>query len=139
MGGSFTGARALFCDGKKVRDALYAVFGTPGSQPFIDAKKHQQLFWEVANGDYEGRWDDLYDAYLKAGVIDPPKSNWPYYLQTLGAENIMTIAQARYDGLSGDKSMDVETHKAKGNHKVHRKDNKDSITIDSPFSPDPGC
>jgi hypothetical protein len=139
MGSGFIGARALFCDGAAVRKALNDVFGTPGSQAYVAAQGQKQLFYDVANGPYEGRWKDLYDAYMAAGVVDPPKSNWPDYLQTLGSENIITIAQARYDGLSGNLPMDVKTHPAKGNHKVHRKDSKDGITIDSPFTKDPGC
>jgi hypothetical protein len=140
MGGGFIGERALFCDGVSVGDALRKVFGTPGSPAYIAAQSQKQLFYDVANGDYEGRWRDLYNAYLAAGVIDPPGSNWSEYLQTLGAENIITIAQARYDGLSGNKPMDIHTHPAKHNHKVHRKNNPDgSITIDSPFTPDRGC
>src|SRR5438128_1639431 len=120
MGGGFIGARALLCEGNGVVDELNRVFGHPGTQAYIDAESQKQLFYDVANGPYAGRWTDLHAAYLAAGVADSP--NWPLYLQTLGAANIIMIAQARYDGLSGHsghgKPMHTTTHPPGSEHKV---------------------
>jgi hypothetical protein len=138
MGGGFIGARALLCAGDEVLKELKRVFGHPGTQAYRDAQSQKQLFYDVANGPYAGRWKDLHDAYLAAGVAD--SLNWPVYLQTLGAANIIMIAQARYDGLSRGKPMQTKTHDPGSEHKVHRKNVPDgSIEIDSPFKADPGC
>src|SRR4051812_40615833 len=107
--------RRLLCEGDDVTAELNRVFGHPGTQPLIDAQGQAQAFYDVAHGTSTqpaGRWDDLHKAYLDAGVADSP--NWSHYLTTLGAANIIMIAQARYDGLTAHhgrgKRMQTGTH-----------------------------
>lgn len=139
MGAGLIGGRALFCEGDAVVGELNRVFGHPGTQAYRDALGQKQRFYDIANGPRPGRWKDLHDAYLACGVTDSP--NWLDYLGTLGAANIIMIAQARYDGLSGPGNgtpMKTNTHAPGSAHKVVVSHGA-SITINSPFSPDPGC
>jgi len=139
MGSGFIGARAIFCDGDEVKKNLDDVFGHPGKKEYKKAQDNKQLFYDIWKG--AGDYKALHDAYMKVGVKDSP--NWLPYLATLGPDNIKAIAVARFEGLDRTKPMKTNTHdpaKRGGDHKVHWKHETDlSITIDSPFTPDPDC
>lgn len=142
MGGGLTvTGLAMFCEGNTVVDELNRVFGHPGTVDYDIARGNKQLFYDIAYGPRKGRWRDLHKAYMACKVADSP--NWPEYLSTLGAKNIIAIAKARYDGLSGPghgKPMHTKTHLPGNEHAVNRTDKPDgSIEIDSPFEADPEC
>jgi hypothetical protein len=145
MGSGFVGLRRLFglrvllCKGDQIKQELDRVFLVPGSSDYRAAQRVQQQFYDVANGTNTqppGRWYDLYKAYKAAGVA--ADSSWAVYLSTLGARNIMDIAQARYDGLSAGQAIHTQTHPPGAAHQVIVT-RGNHITIDSPFTPDPGC
>lgn len=136
-GGGFVGRGKLtLCDGKDVAKSLRKVFGKPGSNEYVKAQNNIQLFADIANG--TGDYTQLYDAYVKVGV--DACDAWEAYLKTLPAIEIARIAQARFDGLSTNVPMKINTHNPKknGDHHVHvASDLEDgTITIDSPFTPD---
>jgi hypothetical protein len=135
-GGGVIGPNAIMCDGKDVAKSLRKVFGKPGSNQYIAAQDKKQLFADVANG--TGDYAQLYDAYMAAGV--DACDNWKVYLGTVNPVEIIRIAQARFDGLSTNVPMKINTHNPKknGDHHVHvSSDLEDgTITIDSPFAPD---
>ena len=135
MGAGVVGQFAIMCDGKDVAKSLRKVFGKPGSNDYKAAQVQKQLFADVANG--TGDYVQLYDAYLAVGVT--PCDNWKAYLGTLDPVEIIRIAQARFQGLSADVPMKINTHNPNnnGDHHVHvSSDLEDgTITIDSPFTP----
>jgi hypothetical protein len=130
----------MLCEGDKIKTELDRVFLHPGTPPYVAAQGVKQKFYDVAHGtptQEEGDWQDLYDAYLAAGVA--ADAYWSHYLTTLGADNIIAIAQARYDGLSAGLRIHTQTHPAKGAHQVIVVTRGNEIFIDSPFTAHPAC
>jgi hypothetical protein len=141
MGGGVTvTGMAMFCEGDAVVNELNRVFLHPGTPEYRLAQSQKHLFDEIANGRRKGRWKMLLDAYKACGVAVSP--NWGDYLSTLGAWNIIEIAKARYEGLSGPGNgtpMLTQTHDPGSDHKVIIRKKGGSIEIDSPFEADPEC
>jgi hypothetical protein len=109
---------------------LRRVFGHPNSAEYATAQSKKDLFSGIGVG--VGNGQDLVAAYKAAGVnVSAP---WESYLLNLSPENVFTIAQARFDGLTRGVAMKVKTHRPGGVHKVVVSPEADgSIMIDSPF------
>ena len=141
MGSGVVGGFRILCEGDDIIGALNDVFDhKPGEDPRYDFARLTKEFFNLAA--QSGDWQLLLAAYRAAGVQVTSWDHWGDYLRDLSTKdpnNIKTIAQARYDGLSAGKKMKTKKHPAKGSdHKVHRKDNG-SIEIDSPFDPNTLC
>jgi hypothetical protein len=120
---------ALVGQGDVLRE-LRRVFMHPGSGPYTTAQGKRELFGNIVVG--PGNGQDLVAAYKAAGVTVGPA--WESYLNNLSPENVFTIAQARFDGLTRGAAMKVKTHAPGHAHKVDVSNEPDgSIMIDSPF------
>jgi hypothetical protein len=140
MGAGVIEGKRILCEGDDIVGALNAIFDKQPTDPiFVAAKTAIPFFWQTIQTPNTSL---LLGAYMAAGVRVTSWDHWRDYLDDLAAkdgDNIKTIAQARYDGLSGDKRMKTKKHPPMGgDHKVHRKDNG-SIEIDSPFMPNSLC
>ena len=83
--------------------------------------RNHNTFGAITNG--PDNYQDLINAYITAGVA--VSDTWAAYLGQLGRlvpqgpENIYTIAQARYDGLTAGVAMSTKKHEPKhGGHVV---------------------
>ena len=75
-------------------------------------------------------WQDLVAAYKAGGVVTSPP--WEFYISNLTPENILIIAQARFDGLTRAVAMKTTTHVG-GNKVLVTNEPDGSILISSPF------
>lgn len=137
MGGGFDPkTKVIDCGGQQVTAKLNQVFKNPGTSKYLYAQSHNTFDKVPQNA--AGNWNDLFNAYVYAGVdVGPETAAWKYYLSVLGAgasgtsgpQMISLIAQTRYNALTSNQGIDTITHPGGG--PVH----VTGGTIDSPCPP----